>query len=371
VTGSGGLLGVVRTKRVGSRILKTEILEHGTEVMDFAFNPFNRDALFTVTEDGSLFCWKIPENITENYKNYSWKVSAHSNKAHLVVPHPTIDGLIATSSIERGPGSSLLPTVKIWNFDDKGAKLVHEISVNDVVTSIAFHIAGEYVGISSKNKSISIYSVRTGKLLVEGNSHKGSRGSKLAWVGPTFNLISVGFGEASQREIAIFPIEDFINSSKWGEASVFLPLDCSPSVLIPYYDEDTGVLYCYGRGDTWIRIFEIVNEPTIQIKPCDPYQSKNPTLDAVFLPKFGNDVKNIEVQKMLRLSNECIETISFSVSRIRPEFFQDDIFVDTRNTEVPIMSYHDYSNGKKIDLKDAARISLLPPDMIPCKICVF
>lgn len=107
-----------------------------------------------------------------------------------------------------------------------------------------------------------------------------------------------------------------------------------------------------------------------------------------FLPKNKCDVASVEFASALRLTNNTIEPLSFTVPRIKvssinhvdddfflvkhdvtfqfylqSELFQDDLFPPTKVTWKPSMTSRDWFGGSN---KQAPRISLKPPGMDNC-----
>ena len=62
------------------------------------------------------------------------------------------------------------------------------------------------------------------------------KGARVVWVLNDEYLIVTGFSKQSQREVMFFKVQgvEFIRSEV---------LDVSPSILIPYYDEDSSTLF--------------------------------------------------------------------------------------------------------------------------------
>lgn len=79
-----------------------------------------------------------------------------------------------------------------------------------------------------------------------------------------------------------------------------------------------------------------------------------------FLPKNQCDVRIVEFAKVYRLTNNSIEPISFTVPRIKTEFFQDDLFPPTRVTWQEAMTSSEWFAQRD---KKPLRISLQPEDM--------
>jgi len=129
--------------------------------------------------------------------------------------------------------------------------------------------------------------------------------------------------------------------------------------LIPFYDEDSSTLLVTGKGDTTIYAGEIKAEAP-DICPLSHHRCMNLHQGLSFLPKNQCDVSSVEFAKALRLTNNTIEPLSFTVPRIKTELFQDDLFPPTRVTWTATMTSEEWFNGKD---KPVKRISLQPEGM--------
>lgn len=78
-------------------------------------------------------------------------------------------------------------------------------------------------------------------------------------------------------------------------------VDSSPSTLLPFYDDDLGLLYLAGKGDANIRFYEVVDEdPYIYF--LNEFKSKEPQTGIALLPKRIVDVRKCEVARFLKLT---------------------------------------------------------------------
>ena len=84
---------------------------------------------------------------------------------------------------------------------------------------------------------------------------------------------------------------------------------------MPFYDNDTKVLYLAGKGDGNIRYFEIVDDDPAQFYPLSEYKSSEPQRGMAFVPKRAVNVGECEVMRCLKVTNSYIEPISFKVPR--------------------------------------------------------
>ena len=92
-------------------------------------------------------------------------------------------------------------------------------------------------------------------------------------------------------------------------------LDTSSGVLMPFFDNDTKVLYLAGKGDGNIRYYEIVDDDPSQFYSLSEYKSSEPQRGMAFVPKRAVNVAECEVMRCLKVANNYVEPISFKVPR--------------------------------------------------------
>jgi len=124
-------------------------------------------------------------------------------------------------------------------------------------------------------------------------------------------------------------------------------IDYEAGILDPFYDEDTEVMMLWGKGDTSIKFYEIVDEA-----PYCHFLTEYNTIvmqtGMAFLHKTSCDVREVEIAKVLKLTLNSMIPISIRVPRTKKDYFQDDIYPDTRSLE-PSMSSEDYVNSSEVE----------------------
>ena len=126
-----------------------------------------------------------------------------------------------------------------------------------------------------------------------------------------------------------------------------MTIDRGVGALNPMFDRDTGVLALCGKGETSVKFFEIT-EDAPYLHQLTVFNSTVAQTDVSYLPKHVCDVKECEIIKMIKLTNDTIDPISFKVPRTRKEFFQDDIFPLTRQF-TPLLSASEFFSGKSVE----------------------
>ncbi|KAK5884991.1 hypothetical protein CesoFtcFv8_018751 [Champsocephalus esox] len=115
-------------------------------------------------------------------------------------------------------------------------------------------------------------------------------------------------------------------------------------MVIPLYDDDTGLLVLAGTGDSAVDCFEVsTSEPFLsQVSHCLTDMS---TRGVAMVPKLALDVLSCEVMQVLQLTDNCIVPISYQVPRKHTgQEFHDDLYPDTVGT-TPAMSAEEWWKG--------------------------
>ncbi|KAI4463525.1 coronin [Holotrichia oblita] len=348
LSGPGGKIAifeVTKTGRLPDGVIPA--LVHGSNIMDFSWDPFDDSHLAVACDDGIVKLWKIPETgLAEPTNSPDREFNAHNDKIYFLKFHSTAKDVLATGSYDM--------TIKIWDLTTLEMKIQLE-GHTDQMFSFAWSPCGNRCATVSKDGRIRVYEPRKvhNEPVLEGKGPVGSRGARIVWALDGAFLVVTGFDKVSERQISVFKaddLEDPLNT---------VGLDVSPAILIPFYDEDSSTLFVTGKGDSTIYAFEITEEhPYI----CALSHHRCNTLHQglSFLPKNVCDVINVEFSKALRLTNNSIEPLSFTVPRIKTELFQDDLFPPTKVTWEPTMTSSEWFAGKTVIPK---RISLRPEGM--------
>ncbi|KAF6019302.1 hypothetical protein EB796_022391 [Bugula neritina] len=344
--GPAGLVSVLELENVG-KLEDTPLpaLSHGVPVCDFKWDPFNNSRLATGTESGAVFLWEIPEGGLEGVvEEPVKKILAHNDKIYSLEFHPLASDVLASSAQDF--------QVKIWDLQTETSLTLEGHS--SPILAMAWSSNGIYLATYSKDSIIRIYEPRASTSPIrEGKGPSGGRSGRIVWVlNDSFVAVS-GFDRNSERCLQLFDPEDL----SVGVASV--ELNNAPSLLIPYYDADSHTIFLTAKGDTIVQAYEVTSDaPYFQVLSSFHASSQHQAL--AFLPKKCCDVANIEFAKAYRLTLTMIEPISFTVPRVRSEFFQDDLFPDTSVTWEASSTSSEWFSG--ID-KQAKVLSLFPEGM--------
>lgn len=357
VQGPGGRLGVHPLKKKGRMVNGGEgYLSGGVEIADFDIEPFgNRVAI--AGEDGLVRIWTVGEDGIQGVGPEAEQVLKGDaiDKIATIAFHPTAKDLLTVLTNDQG-------TCAIRLFDLKEGKEVNKTTLDlDGAFNMIWSPVGDKVAVASKDGRILTIDPRRPDSQAVGPAHDSPRSFQITWIDES-HLLSVGFSKGSQRRINLYQITDDTIKT----LSSFM-MDISPSVLFPQYDPDTHILYVWGKGERQIQAFEIRPENDLEpIAKLPSFTSGSPQLGVAFFPKRLVDVKKVEVAKVLRLTAKAIEEVSFTIPRNKPDFFQDDIYVNTLDVEHPTTTASEWLDKKTVEPQ---YISLKPDGMTPRKLC--
>ena len=329
--GGGGPFTVIPLNKPGKYESDLPIFNgHSAAVLDFDFNPFHDQIIASASEDQTVKVWGIPEGgLTTNVDQPLVDLHGHSRKVTLLRFHPTANNVLASTAADQ--------TVKLWDIE-KGCEMnslndVHEQLIQDVV----WDYSGNTYATSSKDKNVRIIDARSAQLVSTFESaHEGAKSIKLTFLGKTDKLLTVGFTRQSQRQ---FKVWDPRNTSTELKR---VDIDQAAGVIMPFFDEDTSLLYLAGKGDGNVRFYEMTDENPY----CYPISEHRTSVSAkgmAWVPKRGLNIMGCETARLLKLTSNTVEPLCFHVPR-KSEAFQDDIYPDTA-APVPAHSSDEWFAG--------------------------
>jgi len=311
---------------------------HKSAVLDIDFHPFNDNLIASVSEDCTAKIWHIPSTgLTSTLTEPVQTLNGHKRKVGTAKFNPVADNLLATSSGDF--------SVKIWDIEKGQAKLSVEGQHSDLILSVDWNYNGSLLATSAKDKKVRIVDPRNNTVAAEAEAHLGIKPSRLTWLGTKEKLFTCGSTKTSEREYCIWDPRDF------SKPLIRTAVDSASGVLMPFYDNDTNVLFLAGKGDGNIRYLEVVDEEPY-IYSLSEFKSNNPQRGLCLMPKRSVNVSECEIVRVLKLGVKTLEPISFLVPR-KSDIFQDDLYPDCVNGE-PSLSQAEWLGGKNAAPKTAS-----------------
>jgi len=330
ISSGNGSLAIVAYTDKGKQGPQPPCLDgHKGPVLDFDFNPFHDAIVCTGGDDGKAMIWGIPPGgLKETQSDPLVTLNGHQRKINVVRFHPSAEHVVATGSADN--------FLKIWDAEkgmDKTSVEDHPAMILDVV----WNYDGSQVVTSCKDKMVRIVDPRTGATVSSVEAHDGTKTTKLEWLGKGTRFATVGFNRQSKRQLKVW------DSKKMDKELTGQDIDQAAGVIMPFYDEDTNVLYLAGKGDGNVRYYEMVDEDPYQFYISE-FKTTTACRGVAMLPKRAVSTADCEVARMLKLTTSNVEPIRFIIPR-KSDLFQSDLFPDCRAPKAAIKA-DDFFGGK-------------------------
>ncbi|EGG17594.1 villin [Cavenderia fasciculata] len=224
------------------------IKAHPDPITCFEFSPFNERVLATGSRDCSIKLWSLGDEDGEDViasrpfiQDPLITLPRQSKRITGVYFHPSVDSLFVSASAEFA--------VDLWDLGKGEASVLQKATgATDNILSLAWNTwsGGNMFATSSRDKKMRLYDPRHSGLPVrEVVTHEGAQGFKLAWAdsGGIDMLCTVGANKSAQRQLFLW------DPRQMGQALNIVNVTTDSSVLTPYYDFGTNILYLGGKGD--------------------------------------------------------------------------------------------------------------------------
>jgi len=320
----GGSVGILDANKPGKlEPTKVPLLSgHKGAVLDMEFNPFNDDIIATCSEDCTIKIWDLKGGFEGKKENAVQSLSGHQKKVGAVKWHPTANNVMASAGADY--------VVKVWDVEVGIAKYKSDGAQN-LIQSVDWNYDASLLTTNSKDKFLRIIDPRQQTVVAQCESHVGVKGGRALWCGKHSLVVSVGFGTGASREYKVY------DPRNMGAALHTGALESAAGVVMPFYDEDSDVLFFAGKGDGAIKFYEVVpeEEPKNIVTHLGQFTSNNATSAACALPRRSCDVSTTEIIRIYKISKGTIVPLHFQVPR-RSELFADDIYPPARGDEPAI-----------------------------------
>ncbi|XP_068191934.1 coronin-7-like isoform X1 [Antennarius striatus] len=340
----GGVLGLTSVKPGSDgQWTVSQFSCHSDLVTDMDFSPFDERLLATCSADETVKLWRLCDPELQESSSPEQTLHPDHGRVELVLFHPTSSDLLAV-------GTTNSPL--IWDVSRQDAPLAVLEQHSDHLQSLSWKRDGSLLASSCKDKMLRVFDPRAQLAPVQ--STKGlqnNKDSRILWAKDNF-LLTTGFDMVRSRELRLWDSRKLSSSV----SSVSLSASSGFRMLIPLFDDDTGLLILAGMGDTSIDCFEVsTSEPFLsQVSHCLTDAS---TRGVAMVPKLAMDVMSCEVMHILQMTDNYIIPISYQVPRKNSrQEFHDDLYPDTAGT-TPAMSAEEWWQGGN---KQVEKVSLNP-----------
>lgn len=326
LTSGGGAVGIFNTTKFER--VKGDfplIRGHTAIVTDIKFSPFNAGLLATSSDDGTVKLWSIPqEGLTEDIREETQKFTGHLKKAGLINFNPVVNEVIATAGNDND--------IFVWNITN--AEEIFKIKTEDHAFNIEWSSNGSLLGAMHKDKKLRLYDIRAStQASLTTDGHGTSKIQRMSFADGSY-IFSSGFNAGGYREVRLYDTRSFekpLHSHK---------IDTLQGMLSNYYDEDTGMAYFYGKGESVVNYLEIKDG---SLKTGSTYSEGDQAIGLSFFPKRTMDYNSSELARCAKLTKDSVVYVSFKYPR-RNAGFVEEFYPDCLLGE-PCTTYDEWIKG--------------------------
>lgn len=314
-TGGGGSVGVVRYEEINSKHTQPTLFKgHKGLIHDIQICPFYSTIFATASEDGTVKLWDCPPTrVGDTFRDSVATLTGHDRKVCFSAFNQVAEWIIVSGGADC--------TVRTWDLEVQHC--VKTITMPQIPFCAKWNWTGSLLGITTKDKALHIVDPRQNEITQSVQCHEGAKPLRCEWLGgihasTNTYILTGGFSRQAEREIALWDTRNLVGAIQR------VGIDRQASVLQPTYDEGTGLVFLFGKGDGNIRIFECVDGSLNRI---GAFMSGDPARDLSFLPKRAVNVSKCEVMRAYKsVGNRSIQPISFFVPRKNTSEFPIDVY---------------------------------------------
>eukprot|EP01084_Bolivina_argentea_P163464 284380_1 len=331
----GGPVYILSLEKPGRVPVNTPLLSvQKGKAWDHDFHPFIPNMIATASDDCSVAVTSFPVGgLTETITKPDVLMRGHGKKVVLCQFNPSANSILASASFDK--------TVKLWNIETSENIMTFEES-KDNIYSLEWNSDGSQLAVTGKDKKLRIFDPRIPDEASSIDSFEGAKSSKCFWIQNIGWIGAVGFSKQARRQLKFWDLKDL------SKPIFATDIDQVSSVLMPYYDNDNGLLYMSGKGDGTVQFSEIINDAK-KWYPLGAYRNPEPQKGGGWISKRACKPFKCEVNRFLKLTKNSVIPISFVVPRKSgADVFQEDIYPDVYAGK-PALSADEWLDGQNKD----------------------
>ncbi len=281
---------------------------HRANVLDLEFSPFNSGLLGCAFDDCSVLLYKIPEGgLKEHLTKEVQLYQKHTKKVPFVTFNPVASDVVCSGAF--------LGEIHVWNAL-KGETYV-ELKADDTPTMVQWNENGSLIGVTTKNKFMNVFDPRTNKMVFKQQINEAFQSAKFTWVDSNL-FATTSWNKAGAKILKLWDVrkvkEDLTSE---GELTA-LQIDTSKTVTTPFVDRESKLLYCIGKGEAGIHIFDYSDGT---FRKGINFSSAEPSIYSVMFDRKALDYNTLEVDRFARYVNSHkVYYVNFTIPRRNPGF---------------------------------------------------
>ena len=330
MSSGAGIIGCIPITTTNKRKQDPLFLKgHSGTIIDIISCPFDDNLFFSSSQDCTIKGWKLPYPTQLGQSiSPSLNLVGHKKKVDCISHHFSAP-LIASS------GSDNL--IKLWDYNNQSE--ISSIQMKDMSYSLDWNYMGDTMIAMGKDKKLHVIDFRTNSVVKEYQSHEGNKIASAKFVSKTDPYVfSIGFDRMMNRQNGVYDLrQDKPLSIK--------AFPGGSSICKPIVDIDTSIIYCCGRGDNIVKIYEFDPNNKMYVSELTQQNAGESLKGISVMPKRSVNVSNCEINSILRLGNNRATRTGAYITRRASTKFQADLYPETLWVGNS-MTVEEYQNGE-------------------------
>ena len=156
---------------------------------------------------------------------------------------------------------------------------------------------GSLIGTINKNKQMHLFDPRSPTSAIVTTAHGGIKPQRMAWIGDSGKILTVGTSEFNEREWAVFDTKGDMS-----KPLVKAKLDNETQPMSMHFDSANEIMFIQNRGSPVLNFFYLQNSTSNpKLLPLDKFRAKDSNLYFYYLPVKNVDFMNNELVRGIRL----------------------------------------------------------------------
>ena len=260
--------------------------------------------------------------------------NGHENKVNFVNFNP-IASNIMVSGTSYGD-------IHIWESEEFKTYMQFRLPYNP--STILWSPNGDLIGITTKNKFLTIYDPRNRNAVFQDQITQNSLITKFAWLDNNY-VATVGINSDNKKVLSILDIRKSNENQYDNFFLSSIEINQYTSVTVPYVNQELKLIYCVGKEESSIKIFDYC---TGSLQKNNEFKAAEQNNFSVLLNRQYLNKSKMEVDRFARYTkNRKIFYVSFN---LLPGQKFDGILYPSEELTKPQMNSNDWINGKKLEI---------------------
>ena len=299
-------------------------------ILDMEFSPFDSNLLCFSNDNSNVFLSKITYKTSNEIELNSKVYKGHKKKVNFINFNP-IASNIMVSGTSYGD-------IHIWESKEFKTYMQFKLSYNP--NSLLWSPHGDLIGITTKNKFLTIYDPRNRKAVFQEQISNNWLITKFAWLDNN-SVATVSINSDNKKVLSLLDIRKYNENNNYFSE---LEINQYTTLTIPYVNPELKLIYCVGKDESAIKIFDYC---TGSLKTNNEFKASEANNCSVFLNRQYLNKSKMEVDRFARYTkNRNIFYVSFNL--IPGQNFDGILYPDTEFAK-PQMDSNDWIIGKKFE----------------------